>query len=189
MVINGAISSSLPTGSNKYVAEYFDITDPTQIPLTVCVFLMGYIFGSVFFGPLSEKYGRRIVLVSTYAGYTGFTIGCALAPTWPALLVFRLLVGFCACASYTIAGGVCADLYPNSVSRGRAMMMFACVGLSFGQLPRLGRSANSGAVCEHWTCIWAHYRWICLTVRLEMGVLELCGIGSSLLARGPVPPR
>lgn len=50
-----------------------------------------------------------------------------MAPTWPALLVFRFLVGLCAAAPYTLGGGICADLYSNAAHRGLAIMVLMIV--------------------------------------------------------------
>ena len=126
-VLNSAIASSLPGGAVSYTANYFHVMDQQQYALPISVFLIGYIFGPLLFSPLSETYGRRIILIITFVGYTAFTLGCALAPTWPALLVFRFLVGLCAAAPYTLAGGICADVYSNPAHRGRAIMMLMIV--------------------------------------------------------------
>ena len=50
-----------------------------------------------------------------------------MAPTWPALLMFRFLVGLCAAAPYTLGGGICADLYSNAAHRGLAIMVLMIV--------------------------------------------------------------
>ena len=52
-----------------------------------------------------------------------------MAPTWPALLLFRFLVGLCAAAPYTLGGGICADLYSNAAHRGLAIMVLMIVSL------------------------------------------------------------
>lgn len=57
--------------------------------------------------------------------YTLFTMACALAPNWPALLVFRFLCGFGASAPQTVLGGMFADIYPDLLYRGKAVMLMA----------------------------------------------------------------
>lgn len=127
IVLNSAIASSLPGGAVFYTADYFHITNQQEFALPISVFLIGYVFGPLIFSPLSEMYGRRIIMIITFAGYTAFTLGCAMAPTWPALLVFRFLVGLCAAAPYTLGGGICADLYSNAAHRGLAIMVLMIV--------------------------------------------------------------
>ena len=133
IVTNSAISSSLPGGAVVYTAVHFQVTSQQQLALPMSVFLVGYIFGPLAFGPLSETYGRRIVLLITFTGYTIFTLACALAPSWPALLVFRFFVGLFISAPYTLAGGICADVYSDAAYRGRAIMALMIVGGNQGQ--------------------------------------------------------
>lgn len=49
-----------------------------------------------------------------------FTMACALAPNFAALVVFRLLAGLGAACPLAVVGGTCADVYKNSEARGRA---------------------------------------------------------------------
>lgn len=52
-----------------------------------------------------------------------FNLGCALAPNWPLLLLFRLLVGISASAPITVISGVYADILPGPVQRGKALTL------------------------------------------------------------------
>lgn len=56
-----------------------------------------------------------------------WTLACALAPNWPAFLVFRLLVGVFASASIALVTGVMADVYGEYRTRGRAMASYFAV--------------------------------------------------------------
>ena len=103
------------------------ITNPQQASLPVAVFLIGYIFGPIVFGPLSELFGRWICLVSAFTVYTLFTLACALASSWSMLLVFRFLCGVGASAPQTVLGGMFADIYPNLLHRGKAVMLLALI--------------------------------------------------------------
>lgn len=67
-------------------------------------------------------------MVPTFFGFVAFTLGCALAPNWPALVVFRFLTGVCAAVPITVVAGIYADLYDDPVRRGRAMAVFMAVG-------------------------------------------------------------
>lgn len=99
--------------------------DTQQISLPVAVFLVGYIFGPIVFGPLSESFDRWICLTTSFAVYTIATLVCALAPNWPTLLVFRFFCGFGASAPQTVLGGMFADIYPDLLYWGKAVMLMA----------------------------------------------------------------
>ena len=66
-------------------------------------------------------------MLSSFVVFTLFTMACALAPNWPALLVFRLICGINASSAITVVGGLYADVFSNPVVRGRAMAIFMVV--------------------------------------------------------------
>lgn len=59
-----------------------------------------------------------------------WTLACALAPNWPAFLVFRLLVGVFASAPIALVAGIMADIYGEYRTRGRAMASYFAVSFS-----------------------------------------------------------
>lgn len=62
-------------------------------------------------------------MLSTFFGYTVFTLACAVAPTWAGLLIFRFLAGAFASAPITVVGGIFADIYDDPVRRGQAIAL------------------------------------------------------------------
>ncbi|KAL8702952.1 MAG: hypothetical protein Q9201_003881 [Fulgogasparrea decipioides] len=123
-VINSTLGSSLPSGAIEYLADYFHITNQAQLVLPISLFLVGYVFGPIIFAPLSETYGRRGVMVTTFIFFTIFTTACAVAPSWPFFLVFRLLCGITASSAIAVVGGLYADIYADPIIRGRALAFF-----------------------------------------------------------------
>lgn len=121
-VINSTLGSSLPSGAINYIATDFDVTNELQLVLPISLFLVGYVLGPVFFGPLSETYGRKAIMLSSFVVFTLFTMACALAPNWPAFLVFRLVCGINASSAISIVAGFFADVFGNPLTRGRAMV-------------------------------------------------------------------
>lgn len=126
-VVNSTLGSSLPSGAINYISKDFQVTNEQQLVLPISLFLVGYVLGPIFFGPLSETYGRRIIMISSFAVFTVFTMACALAPSWPALLVFRLICGVNASSAIAVVGGLYADVFGDPVIRGRAMAIFMVV--------------------------------------------------------------
>ena len=126
-VINSTLGSSLPSGAIDYMSIYFHVTNEQQLVLPISLFLVGYVFGPVVFGSLSETYGRRIIMLGSFIVFTLFTMACALAPNWPAFLVFRLICGFMASSAIAVVGGLYADIFADPVIRGRAMAVFMAV--------------------------------------------------------------
>ena len=128
VVVNSTMGSSLPSNAIPFISAHFNITSSTAQILPISIYLVGYVVGPLLFGPLSEAYGRQMIMVSTFLAFTTFTMACALSPTWGGLLTFRFLTGVNASSPIAVIGGVYADLYDNPVTRGRAMAVF--IGVS-----------------------------------------------------------
>ncbi|OQD75574.1 hypothetical protein PENANT_c147G05018 [Penicillium antarcticum] len=86
--------------------------------------MAGFAIGPVLFGPLSEYFGRKPVLVITIAIYLIFTMACAVSPTFPALLAFQFFCGLGGSAPNAILGGLFSDIYDDPHQRGLAMSWF-----------------------------------------------------------------
>ena len=126
-MVNSTLGSALPSGAIIQLATYFNVESQEQLVLPISLYLVGYVLGPLSSAPLSVTYGRRVVTISTFTMYTLATLACALAPTWPAFLVFRLLAGISASSPISVIGGLFADVYNDPVERGRAMALLMAV--------------------------------------------------------------
>jgi multidrug resistance protein len=151
-VINSTLASSLPSGGINEIAKYFKITNQLQLVLPISIFLIGYVVGPILCGPLSENYGRKPVMIISFLLYTAFTLGCALAPNWPVLLLFRWICGVMASAPIAVVGGLYADIFGEPRKRGVAMAVFMGA-TTFG--PVLGPLASGFIATVSWRwCFW-----------------------------------
>jgi multidrug resistance protein len=91
------------------------------------LYQVGFAASPLLFAPLSEHFGRRPLLAGSFSLYAGFTLGCALAPSFSALVVFRLLAGLSAAVPNTVVAGLFADVYEGPVARGQAVAAFLFV--------------------------------------------------------------
>lgn len=96
----------------------------------VSVYVLGFAVGPLLWAPLSELYGRVPVYHFCNIMFIGFIVGCALAPTLDALIVFRLLSGICGACPLTNGGGSIADQISQE-KRAVAMSLFS-IGPLFG---------------------------------------------------------
>lgn len=110
--------------------EEYGVSNKQQAVLPISIFLIGYVLGPMFFGPLSEQYGRRMIVIVTFISFIIFTTACALTPNWTAFIIFRLFCGITASAPIVVVGGVYADIYDDPNTRGLAMAIFMAVSLS-----------------------------------------------------------
>ena len=78
--------------------------------LTISVALAGFAIAQLIVGVLADRFGRRPVLVSAICLFATASIGAAVAPSLPVLLVCRFLQGFSAAAGPVLARAVVRDL-------------------------------------------------------------------------------
>lgn len=126
-VMNSTIGSSICSNAIPQIAEEFNITNQAALVLPISIFLIGYILGPLVWGPSSEYFGRRRPLLVAYCGFMIFTLACAVADSYAALLVFRLLNGMMASAPIATVGGLFADVHDDPTKRGRLMAYYMAV--------------------------------------------------------------
>jgi MFS family permease len=131
VVVNSTLGSATPSNAISYINKESGITSSTAQILPLSMYLLGHVLGPLLFGPLSETYGRKIIMISTFVLFTIFTLAYALAPNFAAPSVFRLIAGTYASSPVSVAGGVYADIYADLVLRGRALSMIMGVCLCF----------------------------------------------------------
>lgn len=130
VAINANIGSSLPSGAVHSIADHFSVSSSLKLILLNSIYLLGYAFGPIIFGPLSEHVGRRPVLLGTCIAYMIFTICCAASPLYDVLLLFRFLAGVAAAAPMVIVGPLYADIYDDPEIRGHAVAFYTCTGVA-----------------------------------------------------------
>ncbi|KAF1731037.1 putative transporter [Beauveria bassiana] len=124
---NCNLGSSIPSGALDAIAARFSVTSRVQLTLLNSLYMCGYVVGPLLFGPLSEYIGRRPVLAGTFLGYLVFMLLCSAAPTYPALLVFRLLGGINAAAPTAVISGLYSDILDDPSQRGTALAVYMSV--------------------------------------------------------------
>jgi DHA1 family bicyclomycin/chloramphenicol resistance-like MFS transporter len=90
-----------------------------ELQWTLSAFVLTFGLGQLILGPLSDRYGRRPVLIWGMSIYTLAGIGCTIATDARVLIALRLLQGFGACA-----GTVCARAVAQDISTDRAGATF-----------------------------------------------------------------
>src|SRR3990167_1594118 len=102
------LDSYLP--SLPAISQYFLIPD-SRTQLTLTTYLFGFSLSQLIYGPLSDQYGRRRVILS---GITIFLIGnmvCAIATNHIVLLIARLIAGIGAGACGVLNRAIASDCF------------------------------------------------------------------------------
>lgn len=103
----------------------------TQIQLTITCFLIGLALGQLIMGPLSDKFGRKPILIVSLAMFIVATIGCLCVDTIQAFICFRLIQGIAGSGGVVVSRSIVADLF-----RGEELTkFFALLGAIHGLAP------------------------------------------------------
>jgi SP family arabinose:H+ symporter-like MFS transporter len=79
-------------GTTQQLSQVFNLT-PKELGFTVSIALLGTIIGAMFSGILGDRLGGRESLRILAGFYVISALGCALAWSWPSLLIFRFIGG------------------------------------------------------------------------------------------------
>lgn len=83
----------------------------SQAQLTLTTLLLAFGASQLVWGPLSDRFGRRPILLWGLGAYTLASIGCALAPSMPLLIGWRTVQGAAMGAGVMAARAIVRDLY------------------------------------------------------------------------------
>src|SRR5699024_830689 len=123
----GPFSIDTPFPAFVAMGEELDVSG-ASMQLVISAYLGSFAVMSLFHGPISDALGRKPVMVSGALVYALASIGCALAPSLPVLLVFRVLQGASAGAGTIVSRTVVRDLYEGPAAQrlmGLVAMIFA----------------------------------------------------------------
>lgn len=134
----------------------------SQAQLTLTTLLLAFGASQLVWGPLSDRFGRRPVLLWGLGAYTLASIGCVLAPSMHMLIVWRTVQGAAMGAGVMGARAIVRDLYTPET--GARVMSSALTGL--GVIACLSAPLG-GLLADLWG--W-RYALACLTV---FGALSL----------------
>ena len=86
-------------------------TSHAKVNMTLSMFFVFYAGGLLFWGPLSEKFGRRPILLIGLGMYFVASLFCFFAATVDQLILSRILQGFGGSAATVVATAIVKDLY------------------------------------------------------------------------------
>ena len=143
-----AMDMMLPALPN--IASAFDITSANRPQMVLSIFLVGFGLGQFVMGPLSDRFGRRPILLGGMVVYCVASLLAIAAPSFETLLLARALQGVCTSATRVIATSIVRDCYAGrrmASVMSLAMMIFIAVPDRRAGV-RPGRAA-AGAVARH----------------------------------------
>ena len=81
------------------------------VQLTLSSYLVGFALFHLICGPLSDRYGRKPILLSGLLLYSFISFACAMATNIETLILLRFLQGVCVCVAPVLSRAIIRDLY------------------------------------------------------------------------------
>lgn len=182
IMLMGALTAIGPLSIDMYlpafpaIAREFAATG--RVELTLASFFTGLALGQLFYGPLSDRFGRKPPLYAGLALYALASVGASLAGQVEALIAWRFLQGLGGCAGMVIARAVVRDrCSPPEAAQAFSMLMLV-MGLAPILAPLLGSYLLLAGGWRSLFLVLAAFGAFCL-------LLTWRGLGESLVQRLP----
>ncbi len=164
LVALGQISTSIYIPSLPSLVEAFD-TVPARVNLTLSVFLVGFAVAQLIYGPLSDRWGRRPVLLAGVALYFAASVASAFAGSIEALIAGRFAQALGACAGPVLGRAIIRDVYGSD----RSARVMAYIGVAFAISPAL--TPILGGYLQVWFGWRANFIFLAVLAALVYGAV------------------
>jgi len=143
------------------ISDYYALEAANDQQLIIFSYIIGFGLPQLFFGPVSDRFGRKTLLKFTLIGYILSAIACALTQSFGVLLLMRFVQGVFAAGIRVIAVSIVRD-----VTAGRAMArIMSLVMTVFMIVPIIAPAIGQGIMSI------ANWKW-------TFGVLAIAGAGA-----------
>ncbi len=123
MALNAlAIDSMLP--AFPAIGKSLHVANPNSLQYMITAYMLANAVGSLVAGPLSDRFGRRPMLLISIAFAALGGLASAIAPSFPALLAIRAVHGFFAAGLGVLAVSVIRDRFSGDVMARLMSMIF-----------------------------------------------------------------
>ena len=160
------VSSSMIAPALDKLGKDFGVKPGIELQLALSSFLLAFAVGPLFLGPLSEIFGRRIVLQLSNLFYFVFNLACGFSNNIPEIVAFRFLSGLGGSAPLGIGGGVLGDIWLPQ-ERGRAMALYSL-------MPLLGPAI--GPIAGAFIAQTVTWRWVFWSTSIAAIFVQILGL-------------
>lgn len=115
LVATGPLSTDMYLPALPEIRLAFNV-DTAAVQMTLSLFLLGLAIAQLILGPLSDRFGRRPVLIGGMAFYAVASIACVFAPTIEWLMAARFVQAMGVCAGGVVGRAVVRDIHGRAES-------------------------------------------------------------------------
>ncbi|MBH3427498.1 multidrug effflux MFS transporter [Pseudomonas alkylphenolica] len=143
ILILGALSAFGPLAIDFYLPGFPAMalafaTDEKHIQTTLAVYFLGLSIGQLVYGPMADRFGRRVPLLIGVSLFTLASLACAFAPTLDALILARFVQALGGCAGMVLSRAIVSDKCDAVASAKVFSQLMLVMGLAPILAPMLG---------------------------------------------------
>ncbi|MFF7707752.1 Bcr/CflA family efflux MFS transporter [Pseudomonas sp. NPDC007930] len=114
LLILGALSAFGPLAIDFYLPGFPSMaqafgTDEAHVQTTLSAYFLGLSLGQLIYGPVADRFGRRVPLLVGIVLFTLASLACGLAPSLPWLIGARFVQALGGCAGMVLARAIVTD--------------------------------------------------------------------------------
>lgn len=115
-LILGALTAIGPLSIDMYLPGFKSIANDFNTTMSIVGFsltsyFIGYSFGQLLYGPLLDRFGRKIPLIGGLILYSISTLLCALSPNITSLIVSRFFLSIGGCSGVVASRAIVRDIF------------------------------------------------------------------------------
>lgn len=142
-VILGALTAMGPLAIDMYLPALPTIarelhTSAASVQVSLAVYFIGIACGQAFYGPLSDRWGRKPALYFGLLLFSTSSVGCALAQDVEALIALRFLQALGGCAPLVVPRAIVRDYFDQRGSVRMLSVLMLVMGLAPILAPLVG---------------------------------------------------
>lgn len=118
-------------------------TSVKDLSATLGTFFVAFAVGQLFVGPLSDRFGRRQLVLCGLAAFVVGSAVCALAANLPQLIVGRIVQALGVCATSVLSRAIARDLFEGEALARALSLIMVAMAAAPGFSPLLGGAFNS----------------------------------------------
>ena len=120
-----------PLTTDMYLPSLPDIArqlgaSSAQVQLTISAYLVGFAAGQIIYGPVSDRHGRKPVLIGAIALYCAASLACALSTSIEMLIVARAFQALGGSGGIVLTRAIVRDIY-SGAHAGRELSVIGSV--------------------------------------------------------------
>jgi DHA1 family bicyclomycin/chloramphenicol resistance-like MFS transporter len=143
-----ALTAVGPLSTDMYLPSLPDIgrdlgASTSQVQLTISAFLIGFACGQILYGPVSDRHGRKPVLLAAVGLFCAATLACMLATSIEMLIVARVLQALGGSGAVVVTRAVVRDLYSGARAGRELSMISSVMGVAPVLAPMIGGSLQT----------------------------------------------